>query len=327
MVDPQTRAAALRRAEERFRRQAETPPPRTLLSLAELPEGDLQDLLARAAALKADPHSGRQLLAGRSIALLFQKTSTRTRCSFERAATEMGAIASYIDWRSSNFMLADLPDEARVLSGYYDLIAARVYAHDTIRVLAAHSRAPVINAMCDRGHPCQAIADYLTIAEYFSGDLAGLRLAFIGDGNNVCRSLAEGAIRLGVQMTVCAPQGYQLDVAAVHAATQGPGRVSLEDDPARAVADADIVYTDTWVSMGQEAEMDQRRQAFAGWQVNADLLRSAPAHALVMHCLPAHINEEITAEILRGPRCIAWDQADNRTHAHKAVMEWALKER
>jgi len=314
------RSEALKLAQTSYRQHAAIKP-RSFLTLAKLAAGDLQSILDTGLDMKRSPNDYADLLKGRALALLFQKTSTRTRCSFEQAARELGATSNYIDWRTSNFVLGDLCDEAKVLSRYYDLIVARVNEHQTLKVLAASSEVPVINGLSDRFHPCQALADYMTMAEYFGPDLNGLRLAYIGDGNNVCRSLVHGALALGVHMTLCGPEGYKLDDETLATAKKC---VSYVNHPADAVRDADIIYTDTWISMGSEAEAAKRLNAFSFYQVNEDLVSTAPSHALIMHCLPAHPGQEITAEVLRSSRSIVFDQAENRTHAQKALLRWIL---
>jgi len=266
--------------------------------------------------IKRAPHEVASALRGTSLAMLFQKTSTRTRCSFEAAMREMGGNATYLDWNSTNFVLTDVSDEAEVLSRFYDFIVARVRSHETLHALHAGSRVPVINGLCDRHHPCQAIADLLTIAEYFGPALEGLRLAYLGDGNNVCRSLVEAAAALSVTVHMCSPCGYELEEATL----QGGRHVVRVEDPADAVATADIVYTDSWVSIGQEDQTAVRRAAFAPYQVNARLMALAPAHALFMHCLPAHPGLEVTADVLRSSKSIVFEQAENRKHAQKALL-------
>jgi len=293
--------------------------PRAFLAIDELDAATLGRIVARGLAIKRRPREVAQALAGAAIALLFQKTSTRTRCSFEAAAREMGAQASYLEWSRSNFMLAELRDEIVVTARYYDMIVARVDRHESLSVMAQHSGVPVINGLCDRHHPCQAVSDMLTLCEYFGPDLRGLRLAYIGDGNNVCRSLVQAATRLGVQVVLSTPPGHGLDDAAVRAAG---ALLTLAADPRDAVAGADVVYTDSWISMGQEAERESRLRAFAGFQVDARLMDAAPAHALFMHCLPAHPGEEVSAGVLRSPRSIVFDQAENRKHAQKALLLW-----
>jgi len=296
--------------------------PRSFVTMDDIDTRTLAHVIEQALQVKRRPADHADVLAGRAIALLFQKTSTRTRCAFAAAAREMGAQADYLDWSRSNFMLADLRDEIAVLSRYCDLVVARVDHHESLQVMATHSEVPVVNGLCDRHHPCQAVSDMLTLREYFGADLRGLRLAWVGDGNNVCRSLVQAATRLGVQVTLSSPAGHALDDVA---AGQGAALVRRIDDPREAVAGADVVYTDTWVSMGQEAELEARKAALAGWQVDARLMDAAPRDALFMHCLPAHPGLEVTADVLRSPRSIVLDQAENRKHAHKALLAWLLR--
>jgi len=317
---PTRRAAALALATGRATRR-EAVRPRSFVTLDDLDAAALAHVVAQGLAIKRRPADHATALAGRAIALLFQKTSTRTRCSFEAAAREMGAQADYLDWSRSNFVLADLRDEIAVMSRYCDLVVARVDRHDTLRTLAAHADVPVVNGLCDRHHPCQALADVLTLQEYFGTDLRGLRLAYVGDGNNVCRSLVQAATRFGVEVAVSSPAGYELDDVTAGA---GGALVRREADPRAAVAGADVVYTDTWVSMGQESQLAERRAAFAGWQVDARLMDAASPDALFMHCLPAHPGLEVTAEVLRSPRSVVLDQAENRKHVQKALLAWLL---
>jgi len=296
--------------------------PRSFVTLDDIDTRALAQVLDQALDMKRRPADHARALAGRAVALLFQKTSTRTRCSFAAAARETGAQADYLDWSRSNFVLADLRDEIAVMSRYYDLIVARVDRHESLRVMAAHGEVPIVNGLCDRHHPCQAVSDMMTLKEYFGADLRGLRLAYVGDGNNVCRSLVQAATRLGVEVTLSSPAGYELDdVTACH----GGALVRRVADPRAAVDGVDIVYTDTWVSMGQESELATRRAALAGWQVDARLMDAAPRHALFMHCLPAHPGLEVTADVLRSPRSIVLDQAENRKHAQKALMAWLVR--
>jgi len=318
---PARRAAALALATARDARHRAARP-RSFVTLDDLDPRALAHVVEQGLAIKRRPGDFAQALAGRAVALLFQKASTRTRCSFEAAAREMGARADYLDWSRSNFVLAELRDEIAVMSRYCDLVVARVDHHESLRTMAAHSEVPVVNGLCDQHHPCQAVADVLTLQEYFGTDLRGLRLAYLGDGNNVCRSLVQAATRLGVEVTLSSPAGYALDDVTVGPAGPLVRRVA---DPRAAVEDADVVYTDTWVSMGQEAQLEQRRAAFAGWQVDARLMASAPAHALFMHCLPAHPGLEVTADVLRSARSIVLDQAENRKHAQKALLAWLLR--
>ena len=322
MIDISTRNKAFELAEQRFDERLKRKP-RSFLSLQDLTASEMKTIVRHGIQMKSKPEDFSAALQGMSIALLFQKTSTRTRCSFENAAVELGAYPSYIDWKTSNFVLADLGDEVRVLSRYYDLIMARVLKHETLVTMARESEVPVINGMCDREHPCQILADFMTITEYFGENIAGLRLAYLGDGNNVCRSLVHGAIHMGVRVNLCSPENYTLDDETVAA---GKGLITRVADPRDAVRDADIIYTDTWVSIGDEKETQERLAAFKPYQINAQLLASAPSNVLFMHCLPAHPGQEVTPEILRSPRSLVFDQAENRCHAQKALLEWLINQ-
>jgi ornithine carbamoyltransferase len=318
MISPEARDAALALAEARHTARLGIKP-RSFLSITDVTPAEIRALIVRGLQMKADPAAFAHVLQGKTLALLFQKTSTRTRCSFEQGAHELGAVARYIDWQSSNFTLSDLEDEARVLSRYADIIVARVKQNQTLQVMAAHSEVPVINGLCDQAHPCQALADFLTLSEYYGTDLAGLTVAWIGDGNNVCRSLVHAATALGVRVRLSSPPGYHLDTKTLASSN---GLATYAATPHEAVAEADAIYTDTWISMGQESEKEERLRVFLPYQVNADLMAAAPAHTLVMHCLPAKPGYEITPEVLRSPRSVVFDQAENRTHAQKAVLEW-----
>lgn len=318
--DKRTKAFEL--AEQRFS-ESQKRHPRSFLSLQDLSSLEMKSIVRLGIAMKKKPGDFSTALHDMSIALLFQKTSTRTRCSFEKAAVETGAFPSYIDWKTSNFVLADLCDEVKVLSRYYDLIVARVLKHETLVTMARDSEVPVVNGMCDREHPCQALSDFTTLTEYFGENLEGLRIAYIGDGNNVCRSLVHGAIHMGVHVNLCSPEHYELDDETVLA---GKGLVTRVAHPSDAVHDVDVIYTDTWVSIGDEAEMLERLSTFQSYQINAQLLASAPSQVLFMHCLPAHPNQEITSDILRSPRSIIFDQAENRSHAQKALLEWLINQ-
>jgi ornithine carbamoyltransferase len=277
----------------------------------------LGKLLDRAAALKAGraERVGVDSLAGRSIALVFEKPSTRTRISFEVGVAELGAHPVVL--RGDEMQLSrgeSIADTARVLSRYVDAIVIRSGSHEAVAELAENADVPVVNALTPLHHPCQAIADLLTMRERF-GELEGRRLAYVGDGNNVARSLAVLGEQAGVEVVVAAPAGYQLE--------QGHG-VKLTDDPRAAAAGADALYTDVWVSMGDEQEAAKRRADLAPFQLDADLLAAAGDDAIVLHCLPAHPGEEITAELLYGERSAVWDQAENRLHAQKALLEALL---
>ena len=321
MITRSQRAAAADLARERFAvRRARKP--RSFLSVAELDAFTLGGLVDLGLEIKHKSDEFGDALRDRSVALLFQKTSTRTRCSFEAAALEMNAQASYIDWSRSNFVLADLRDEVIVMSRYYDMVVARVDDHRTLQVMAEESEVPIVNGLCDRHHPCQAVSDILTLREYFGSDLRGLRIAFIGDENNVYRSLVQAAALVGARVTVCSPVAYRLGEALEPFAAEC---VMRADDPFDAVAAADVVYTDTWVSMGQEREMAERLNAFEGLCVDERLMAATPADTLFMHCLPAHPGQEVSAGVLRSPRSIVFEQAENRKHAQKALMLWLLQ--
>jgi ornithine carbamoyltransferase len=287
---------------------------RDFLTGEEIGAFELGKLLDRAAELKAGRAGrlGAEALAGRSIALVFEKPSTRTRISFEVGVAELGATPVVL--RGDELQLArgeSIGDTGRVLSRYVDAIVIRSGSHEAVAELAAAAEVPVVNALTPLHHPCQALADLLTLRER-CGELAGLRLAYVGDGNNVARSLAIAGERAGVEVVVAAPPGYQLEEG--HEA-------KLTADPSAAAAGADEIYTDVWVSMGDEAEAERRRADLSPFRVDADLLAAAKDSAVVLHCLPAHPGEEITAEVLYGARSAVWDQAENRLHAQKALLE------
>lgn len=290
---------------------------RDFLTGEELGAFELSQLLDLAAELKAGraDGKGRDDLAGRSIALVFEKPSTRTRISFEVGVAELGATPIVL--RGDEMQLSrgeSAGDTGRVLSRYLDAIVIRSGSHEAIAELAAEAEVPVVNALTPLHHPCQALADLLTLRERFA-DLQGLRLAYVGDGNNVARSLAIACELAGVELVVAAPDGYQLG--------QGHG-VKLTNDPRDAASGADAIYTDVWVSMGDEAEAERRRADLTPFRVDADLLGVAKESAVVLHCLPAHPGEEITAEVLYGPRSAVWDQAENRLHTQKALLQTLL---
>jgi len=290
---------------------------RDFLTGEELGAFELGKLLDRAAELKVGRREGigRDSLAGRSIALVFEKPSTRTRISFDVGVAELGAHGVML--RGDEMQLArgeSSGDTARILSRYVDAIVIRSGSHELVAELAAAAEVPVVNGLTPLHHPCQAIADLLTLRERF-GDLQGLRLAYVGDGNNVARSLAILGELAGVEVIVAAPAGYQLD--------EGHG-AKLTADPRAAAADADALYTDVWVSMGDEEEAARRRADLAPFQLDSDLLAVAKERAIVLHCLPAHPGEEIAADVLYGERSVVWDQAENRLHAQKALLEMLL---
>jgi len=287
---------------------------RNFLTGEELSPAELGKLLERAAELKADrPGQGAGALAGRSVALVFEKPSTRTRVSFEVGVAELGGTPIVL--RGDELQLSrgeSVGDTARVLSRYVAGIAIRSGSDAAVRELGDAAEVPVINALTPAHHPCQALADLLTLRERFGG-LEGLRVAYVGDGNNVARSLALVGAAAGVEVVVSSPPGYEL--------ADGGSAVELIADPAEAVAGCDAIYADVWVSMGDEEEADARREALAPYRIDAELLDRAADRAVVLHCLPAHPGEEITADVLYGDRSAVWDQAENRLHAQKALLE------
>jgi ornithine carbamoyltransferase len=291
---------------------------RDFLTGEELGAFELGRLLDRAAALKAGraERLGSESLAGRSIALLFEKPSTRTRISFEVGVTELGAAPIVLRGEELHLVSRgeSIGDTARVLSRYVDAIVIRSGSHDAVAELAATADVPVVNALTPLHHPCQALADLLTMRERW-GELAGQRLAYVGDGNNVARSLAIAGELADLEVVVAAPPGYQLE--------EGHG-AKLTADPRDAAAGADALYTDVWVSMGDEAEAERRRAELGPFRIDADLLAAAREDVMVLHCLPAHPGEEISAEVLYGEHSAVWDQAENRLHTQKALLEMLL---
>jgi len=298
------------------------------LSIYDCSTSQLQELLQLSSELKKLYKAGGcdVCLAGKALAMLFEKASLRTRISFQVAMADLGGHPIYIKPEDIGGIGKREPvkDMARVLSRYVHGIMARTFKHDTIIELADFAQVPVINALTDFSHPCQVMADVLTITEY-CGELTGLKIAYIGDGNNIARSLAFACAKLGMKLAVASPPRYELDADSVGKANDiSPDTVIQTRDPAQAVADADIVYTDTWVSMGQEDEKKQRVADFEGFQVNAELMKFAPTKAKVMHCLPAHRGLEITDEVAESENSIIFDQAENRLHFQRALLKKLL---
>jgi ornithine carbamoyltransferase len=296
---------------------------RDLLSIAELSADELERVLQTALSLKRDG-GGRHLLAGKTLAMIFEKPSLRTRVSFDVAMQQLGGQAVYLNQAEVGLGQREpVADVSRVLSRYVDVIAARTYSHQTLLDLARYSDVPVINALSDEGHPCQALADLLTVLERF-GTLRGVKLAFIGDGFNVAASLAEGAALAGIDFVIASPDGYSLPDASMRLveriAREHGGSVGAVREPADAVRDADVVYTDVWTSMGHEDAYIERKEAFAGYGVTADLMALAKPSAIFMHDLPAHRGEEVTDDVIEGPQSVVFDQAENRLHAQKAIL-------
>ena len=295
------------------------------LSINNYPTELLKELLRMSARLKSlYTVGGKDLcLAGKTLAMLFEKPSRRTRISFQVAMTDLGGSPIYVKPEDIGGIGKREPvkDIARVLSRYVDGIMARTFEHSTVTELAQNATVPVINALTDWLHPCQAMADVLTIQEHCK-DYEGVKIAFIGDGNNVARSLAHACAKLHMKMVVASPAGYELDAETIEDVNQiSAESVRQTNDPGAAVLDADIIYTDTWVSMGQEAEKQKRQADFAGFQVNADLVKSAPDNVKIMHCLPAYRGLEITDEVVESPNSIIFDQAENRLHFQRALLK------
>lgn len=297
-----------------------------LISIRDLSPREVEAVLDRADELKAgrcDP-SARSILAGKSLAAIFEKPSTRTRVSLEVAMADLGGHALYLSTKDLQLGRGEtIADTSRVLSRFVHAIAARVYDHRTIEELGRYAEVPVINALSDLEHPCQILADLMTVRERF-GRLAGLKVAWVGDGNNVCNSTILAAAMMGMEMAVAAPPGYEPDRKILDQAESLGGRTVVVADPLEAVRGADVVSTDTWVSMGDEAEAAKRVEAFRRYQVNSDLLRHAKDDAIVLHCLPAHRGQEITDEVMDGPKSAILDQSENRLHSVKAVLERLL---
>jgi ornithine carbamoyltransferase len=301
---------------------------RDFLSIDGLATDELVHLLDAADAVKKNPQSKKRALVGKQIALIFEKPSTRTRVSFEAAVSAMGGHAIVL--RGDELQLGrgeTIEDTGRVLSRYVDAIVVRTFGHDRLQRLADSSSVPVINALSDYSHPCQALADWQTIRER-KNDVAGLSVGYIGDGNNVAHSLMFSGAKLGAHVRVATPLGHEPSPAvtkrAAETAAEHGGSVTVSNVVAEAAAGADVLYTDVWASMGQENEAQARKEVFARYQINSEVLDLAAGDAMVLHCLPAHRGEEITADVLDGPQSAVWDQAENRLHTQKALLAWLL---
>jgi ornithine carbamoyltransferase len=296
--------------------------PSHLLSIADLSHSDIINLLDTASDLKEKRKRGKTLdeLKNKTLAMLFEKSSTRTRISFEVAMTELGGHAIYLNYKDVQLGRGEsIADTARVMSRYVHAIMARVYKHETLTGLCENGTVPVINGLSDLEHPCQLLADLLTIREY-KGKFKGLNFAWIGDGNNVCNSAMLACAITGMKMTVACPEGYEPNEQIVNKARELGGTVNIINDPLKAAKKADILSTDVWVSMGDEEEYDQRLRDFKPYQINSKLLEQAKHDVMVLHCLPAHRGEEITAEVVDGPNSAVFDQAENRLHIQKALL-------
>ncbi len=299
---------------------------RDVLTLRDLARADLDEVLSLAAALKRERAEGhlRPLLAGKKLALVFQKPSLRTRATFDIGMTELGGSALFLGPDEVQLGERETPaDCVRVLSRLVDILAVRTFAQDIVAEMAAFGSVPVINALSDLYHPCQVLADLLTLQEC-KGALEGLHVVFVGDGNNVVHSWLLAAEKLPFRFTLACPEGFEPDREIFDSAVAAGAEVAVTHDPAAAVSGADAIYTDVWASMGQEAEAGDRERAFAAFQVNGELVARAGDDVAVMHCLPAHRGQEITDEVIEGRHSVVFDQAENRLHAQKALMVWCL---
>ena len=299
---------------------------RSLLCLKDFTKEELEEFIFQGEKLKVEHYAGKneKLLDGKTVAVLFEKPSTRTRISFAVAIHELGAFPLILE--TSNLQLVrgeTVPDTAKVMGRMVQGIVARVFAQKTLEELAQFSGVPVINALSDFSHPCQALGDFLTIKEK-KGRLQGVKLAYLGDGNNVANSLLIGGSILGLDVSIGTPKGFEpmkeVVEMALNFAKKSGSKIEIVNDPKEAVKDADVLYTDVWASMGQEAEHDKRVEIMKPFQINSDILKYAKEDAIVMHCLPAHRGEEITDEVLDGPHSVVFDQAENRLHIQKAIL-------
>jgi ornithine carbamoyltransferase len=301
---------------------------RHFLDLLDLTSDEIAQLLEETSRMKAAHERGlrKPTLLGRVLGLVFEKPSLRTRVSFQAAIAQLGGASVFMTGSEVGLGSREsIPDFARVMSQYVDAVVLRTFSHTTVEEFAAHASCPVINGLSDYYHPCQALADLFTMRELFR-DLAGRTIAFVGDGNNVARSLAICCAKLGVHFVLAAPEGYGFDEPFLQLCAQRlpQGLLLQNGKPQHAVSSADVIYTDVWTSMGQEAEREERLRIFADYQVNEQLLTLAPPHARVMHCLPAHRGEEVTGEVIDGERSVVLQQAGNRMHAQKALLQWLL---
>ncbi len=305
---------------------------RHFLEVMDLNVDELSEVLKVGFALRDERNAGKKhqpVMERKSLAMIFEKPSLRTRVSFELAVHELGGYCLPIRPDEVGLGKRESPaDVARVLSGMTHGIIARVFEHEKLSEMAEFGSVPVINALSDMSHPCQALADVMTIMDEFGPDLKGRTVTYVGDGNNVTRSLAAACVRLGAKFIMCGPDGYELPAADVEAVASGEfaSLYHVERDPEEAVAEADAIYTDTWVSMGQEAEADRKRKAFYGYKIDEALVEKAPSHAIVLHCLPAYRNVEISDGVMDGPRSRVFPQAHNRLHAQKGLLAWMYQQ-
>ena len=299
------------------------------ISLRDFTPKDILHLIGLACRVKTSPSAYISVLKGRTLAMIFEKPSLRTRVTFDVGIQQLGGFSVYLSPAEINLGKREsVYDVAKNLERMVQGIMIRTFAHDTVENMATFASIPIINGLTDFSHPCQAMADYMTMLEC-KGHLGGLKVAFLGDGNNVAHSLMFGGAQLGVHVWIATPTGYEPKSDALSWALRRSdetgGTCHVTNDPAEAIADADVVYTDVWTSMGQEAEAGKRRAAFVPYQVNANLFRRAKADAIFLHCLPAHRGDEVTAEVIDGPRSVVFQQAENRLHAQKAIMMETMK--
>ena len=297
---------------------------RHLLQLSDFSREELFAYINRAMILKQETGAGLRhtQLAGKTIALIFEKASTRTRVSFEAAMYGLGGQVIFLSAKETQLARSEpLKDTALVMSRYVNGLVVRTFGQEVVSELARFATIPVINALTDLFHPCQVLSDVMTVIEN-KGRLENLKIAWIGDGNNMANTWVQAAARLGFELVLACPPGYDPDAVVLQEAQQEPGsRIMVVRDPAEAVRDADVINTDVWASMGQESEQLERLKVFQGFQVDAKLLGLAKPDCIVLHCLPAHRGEEISEEVLEGPQCVAFDQAENKFHIHKAILE------
>ncbi len=295
--------------------------PRHFTSLLDLSSTELRDLIHRAIYLKTNFDPDFQPLKGRVLAMIFEKSSTRTRISFEAGMVQFGGNAIFLSPRDTQLGRGEpLEDSAKVISSMVDCIMLRTNLHETVTTFAKYSRVPVINGLTDLLHPCQLLADMQTYFEH-RGDIAGKTVAWIGDGNNMCHSYINAARQFDFKLNIACPDDYH----PLHSIAEAAGnRISISDNPLQAAQQADLIVTDVWASMGQEEEQNKREFAFRNFQVNAQIMQAARPDAIFMHCLPAHRGEEVTAEVIDGPQSVVYDEAENRLHAQKALLEFLI---
>ncbi|MBF0125611.1 MAG: ornithine carbamoyltransferase [Magnetococcales bacterium] len=303
---------------------------RDLLTIDDLTNEELRRLFQRTEILKSAQKAGKSepTLKGQTLGMIFEKPSTRTRVSFETGMFQLGGQALFLSAQDIQLGRGEeLSDSARVLSRYVNGIMVRTFAHKKVEIMAEYASVPIINGLSDDFHPCQVLADLFTFEEH-RGPIQGRKVAWVGDGNNMANTWIQAAARIGFHLTLACPANYGPESAllarAQQEATASGGSIQVFRNPAEAVTGADLVCTDTWTSMGQEAEQQRRLRAFAGYRVNSDLMREAKPDALFMHCLPAHRGEEVSAKVLDGPQSVIWDEAENRLHVQKAILEWLM---